>query len=200
MAVDADTPKLTPQQRWKNANREHVRQRDRGYRDKTKVRRNELERKRYALNPQKFISKTKKYYWEHAEEMKRRSNTYYHHAYLNEEVRKKAQERTKQWASDNPERAARNAKVSKHKRRALELKAEGSFTAMDVADIMKAQRGKCAYCRKSLKNGYHVDHIVALINGGANHRRNLQLLCPPCNMSKHTSDPLDHARTLGMLL
>ena len=32
--------------------------------------------------------------------------------------------------------------------------------------------------------GYHVDHIRALADGGANDRTNLQLLCPTCNIKK----------------
>ena len=67
---------------------------------------------------------------------------------------------------------------------------------------MKMQGGKCAHlwCRKNLKDGYHVDHRIALARGGSNDKKNLQLLCPPCNIKKHAKDPIDFAQQNGMLL
>lgn len=85
-------------------------------------------------------------------------------------------------------------------RRASVEAADGRYTARDVEWIFKAQRGKCAACRRSLKRGYHVDHIVALKNGGSNWPRNLQLLCPPCNVRKHAKDPIEFMQSLGKLL
>ena len=46
----------------------------------------------------------------------------------------------------------------------------------------------------------HVDHIIPLSKQGRNDRRNLQLLCVSCNLKKHARDPIDHAKSLGMLL
>ena len=66
---------------------------------------------------------------------------------------------------------------------------------------MRLQKNKCAYCRVSLKSRvYHIDHITALSRGGTNLRSNLQLLCQPCNQSKHAKDPIVFAQQLGMLL
>lgn len=76
----------------------------------------------------------------------------------------------------------------------------GRHTAKDISEIMEAQHGKCAYCRKIVGKKYHVDHIRSVAKGGTNDRRNLQILCPSCNLHKRTSDPIDFARTLGMLL
>jgi 5-methylcytosine-specific restriction endonuclease McrA len=53
-------------------------------------------------------------------------------------------------------------------RRALKAKSNGVHTEDDIAARFKAQRGRCAYCRKSLNRGYHVDHIIALSKGGSN--------------------------------
>jgi 5-methylcytosine-specific restriction endonuclease McrA len=87
----------------------------------------------------------------------------------------------------------------KSKRRAMELQAEGFYTSEDVARIYKLQHGKCAYCRVSLANGYHDDHITALVNGGTNWPSNIQLLCQPCNNKKHVKDPIEFAQGLGLL-
>lgn len=99
-------------------------------------------------------------------------------------------------------KAANRDQNSAHQRNRDAKKREsgGQHTAQDIAEILKAQRGRCAYCREGLKNKYHVDHIIALSKGGSNGRRNLQLLCQPCNQRKHARDPIEFARSLGRLL
>jgi 5-methylcytosine-specific restriction endonuclease McrA len=112
------------------------------------------------------------------------------------EQRQEATIRMAQWKRDNPERSR-----SLHRNRKAKLRsAEGSHTGDDIKRLFIAQKGKCAYCAVSLKNGYHVDHIVAIANGGSNDPRNLQLACAPCNMSKGASHPIDFARRKGRLL
>ena len=78
----------------------------------------------------------------------------------------------------------------------------GTHTAADIAQILSLQKHKCACCRGGLRRKrWHVDHIVPIARGGSNDRRNLQLLCQPCNHSKHSRDPLEFMRsTMGMLL
>ncbi len=87
----------------------------------------------------------------------------------------------------------RNYKVRKRN-------APGSHTGDDIVALLKAQSGKCAYCRVKLGRKYHVDHILALSKGGSNDRVNLQILCAPCNQSKSAKDPIVFAQSLGMLL
>ena len=100
-----------------------------------------------------------------------------------------------QWRKENPlaVRAYANA------RRARKALNGGSHTAQDIADIMKLQKGRCAYCRDVLVK-YHVDHIEPLVRGGSNGRSNLQMLCVPCNGSKSARDPIEFAQSKGMLL
>jgi 5-methylcytosine-specific restriction endonuclease McrA len=118
-----------------------------------------------------------------------------------EEYRQRAQERTRQWALDHPERAKHNARVSGHRRRAIEKLAPGSFTTDDIASILRMQGRKCAYCRRKLGLDYHIDHIIALSRpGGSNHRSNIQITCAKCNLAKGARDPIDYARALGRLL
>jgi 5-methylcytosine-specific restriction endonuclease McrA len=66
--------------------------------------------------------------------------------------------------------------------------------------LTKAQRGRCAICRCRLGDEVHIDHIMPKALGGSNRRSNLQLTCAPCNLAKGPRHPLDHARSLGLLL
>lgn len=85
-------------------------------------------------------------------------------------------------------------------RRARKRGAIGNHTAEDINRIRDVQRDRCAYCRTGLSGGGSVDHIIALSKGGSNWPNNLQLLCTPCNSSKHNRDPIDFARSRGRLL
>jgi len=85
-------------------------------------------------------------------------------------------------------------------RRARKKGNGGEHCAEDILCIIKSQRSRCAYCKAKLDYGYHVDHIIPLIRGGSNARRNLQVLCAPCNLRKNRKDPIDYARSQGMLL
>jgi 5-methylcytosine-specific restriction endonuclease McrA len=109
----------------------------------------------------------------------------------------KATAASERWRKLNPDK--RQAGLAK--RRARKAGAGGSYSAADVAEILKMQRSKCGYCRCLLKGrDYHVDHITALSKGGTNYRSNIQILCKSCNISKGARDPLDFARQRGGLL
>lgn len=118
---------------------------------------------------------------------------------------------SKAWAKANPYkdraskakwRDAHRGKVSTYAahRRARERAAEGSFTGEEADDIRRMQRDKCAVCRCPLKGRGHLDHIVSLVNGGSNNRRNLQWLCQPCNQQKRARDPIEFMQARGLLL
>lgn len=87
-------------------------------------------------------------------------------------------------------------------RRARKRNAAGTHNAADILWLMEKQGSKCVHewCRLSLKKSYDVDHIMPLAKGGGNDRRNLQLVCHPCNLRKHAKHPMDFARLNGMLL
>lgn len=87
------------------------------------------------------------------------------------------------------------------KRRAAKRGAPGKYTPEDIANIVKAQRNKCAYCRCSLARAKrHIDHIVPLSRGGTNWPSNIQLTCDKCNLSKNSKHPVDFARERGLLV
>lgn len=100
------------------------------------------------------------------------------------------------YAAANPE-ARRTYEAN---RRARKRNAEGSHTAADVNTLFTLQKGKCACCKTSIKDGCHVDHIMPLVKCGSNDKYNLQLLCPTCNMSKNAKDPIEFMQSRGFLL
>jgi 5-methylcytosine-specific restriction endonuclease McrA len=54
-------------------------------------------------------------------------------------------------------------------------------------EIWERDGGKCRNCNKPLAfepKCFHIDHIVPLSLGGPDIPANLQLMCPPCNISK----------------
>lgn len=85
-------------------------------------------------------------------------------------------------------------------RRAAKRAAGGRFTISDIDEIANAQRFRCAVCRVDIRKRYHIDHIKPLARQGTNNRRNLQLLCQPCNSHKHARDPIEFMQSRGFLL
>jgi 5-methylcytosine-specific restriction endonuclease McrA len=58
----------------------------------------------------------------------------------------------------------------------------GRLRAKDIQKLFTLYGQNCLKCGKAGK--LTVDHIVPLSLGGANHLRNLQILCPGCNSRK----------------
>jgi 5-methylcytosine-specific restriction endonuclease McrA len=109
----------------------------------------------------------------------------------------KARETVREWARRNPDKRV----AKEHRRRARKAGAGGSYTVEDLREIHASQRGRCAYCSTRVSpRSWHVDHIVALSRGGDNSRRNIQILCEPCNLSKGSRDALDFVRSRGGLI
>ena len=105
-------------------------------------------------------------------------------------------------ASNKRHRAAHPELVreSERNKRARRRGAEGSHTAKEIKALLALQRFRCANCKVSIKSVWHADHITPLAKGGSNWIRNIQLLCPLCNLRKHAKDPIDWAHENGRLL
>jgi 5-methylcytosine-specific restriction endonuclease McrA len=73
------------------------------------------------------------------------------------------------------------AKSSKH--RALRLAAEGAFSALEWNNLVRACRGRCAYCGEAAV--LEPDHRLALSRGGSNRIENILPACHRCNARKH---------------
>ena len=91
-------------------------------------------------------------------------------------------------------------KQGKARRRARRLSAGGFHSVKDIRNLKVIQKGKCAVCRTSIVEKYHLDHIMPLALGGDNSKENLQLLCPTCNLQKGAKHPIDFMKSKGFLL
>lgn len=99
-----------------------------------------------------------------------------------------------QWAKNNPAKLSEYA----HKRSGIRIARLPSGT---IEKIGSAQRWRCACCAAPLKRTrYHKDHILPLALGGEHIPSNIQLLCPPCNLSKGAKNPIDFMQSKGKLL
>jgi len=104
--------------------------------------------------------------------------------------------RIKRWRDENPEQARSYGRNY----RARAAAAVGKHTGAEIKALFVRQNGKCAYCRKSIRSGYHADHIQPLLRGGTNWISNIQLTCGPCNIRKRAADPIEFARSEGLLI
>jgi 5-methylcytosine-specific restriction endonuclease McrA len=102
------------------------------------------------------------------------------------------------WNQANKEKRRVYARETAHKRRAYKADTRSDLTRDQIEEIIKIQKGKCALCLK--KTTLTLDHITPLSRGGENTRRNIQMLCKPCNLSKGAKLPEVFSRTRGMLL
>lgn len=89
-------------------------------------------------------------------------------------------------------------RYSSHKRRSRI--SGGVLRVGDIKNIGRLQKWKCACCKVNIKDAYHIDHVIPISKGGANHVGNIQLLCPNCNLSKGAKDPIEFMQSRGFLL
>lgn len=74
--------------------------------------------------------------------------------------------------------------AKKARRRALEAKAEGSFTAAEFRALCGKYGHRCLCCGE--QKPLTADHVVPLYKGGTNWIDNIQPLCLSCNQKKRT--------------
>ena len=107
--------------------------------------------------------------------------------------------RTYKWALKHPEEAkvshrSRSAKwiknnsdkvvVMHQKRRALRTQAGGSYTFEQWISLCAYYGNVCICCNR--EEVLTPDHIVPISLGGTSYISNIQPLCLPCNLKKHT--------------
>ena len=69
-----------------------------------------------------------------------------------------------------------------------------------IKKIGDYQRWLCVICRCDVSKSYHVDHIMPLAKGGKHEPKNIQILCPSCNVRKSAKDPIEYMQERGFLL
>lgn len=148
----------------------------------------------YEENKERSLARQKEHYLATREQQLSRRQAYY--------IKNKDHLLAKcmEWRERNWQRVLERHSVYCRNRRAAKRASSGAHTRDDIAAILRAQKHRCGYCRTSLSAGYHVDHIMPLALGGANDRRNLQALCPTCNLRKNSKDPIVFAQENGRLL
>lgn len=195
---------------YRKLNIEQCRARDRAWSAAHPERMKEKNKRRYENNREREKARTREWYRENKDYALRAAKEY--RAKNIETLKPKERARAASYRARFPEKAkqfidnwwAKNPgrkNAYGRNRHARKRGNGGSHSSADIVDIFRLQRGKCALCRIDLvKSTQHVDHIISLKAGGSNARQNLQLLCEPCNLLKGARDPIDHSRSLGMLL
>lgn len=167
------------------ANYDHVIERERQYvkenADYIRARRRE-----YTENNREKVNAQKRTYWARRSDAARENTTRYVDA-----NRERIRQNARRLRAENP--VPHRAHVA---RRKLKLKESGTFTTADIEAIRVAQGNRCYLCKKSLSDGYHIDHFIPLAKGGTNDPGNLRLACPHCNLSKGAK----HPHELGILI
>ena len=105
--------------------------------------------------------------------------------------------RARELAYQKTPKGAMVAKNTTHRRRAA--KRQGSVTTDQLLALSAKANGCCYYCRGKFKK-LTIDHIVPLSKGGRHDLDNLVMACGPCNLKKTDRDPIEFARSIGVLL
>lgn len=108
-------------------------------------------------------------------------------------------ERKRRHRTMNLERYRELARAGQNRRRALELRAEGTCDSKDIALMYEQQHGLCCYCETQLHQSYHIEHIVPLSRGGSNSPENIALACASCNSRKASRTLMEFLPRLGYL-
>lgn len=153
-----------------------------------------------ARNKDRVKAYNKNYYSENIEYQLARAKEY------RQENRESINKKKKDWHLENKKHACqyRNDRAEVYAAHARNRRARikgngGEHTGAEIEELLLKQGCRCAICKISL-DSYHVDHIYPIAKGGRNDISNLQILCPPCNLSKNDSDPIEYAQRNGFLI
>lgn len=151
----------------------------------------EVGKLRYENNKEAYLARNKEYYKKNKKQISVATKKY------REENKAKLTEGQKRWYEKNYDKVRIN---TRNREERIKL-AGGTHVLADIKNIFTMQRGFCAACYEKIKGKkYHVDHIKPIALGGDNWPSNLQILCPPCNMSKGAKPTEEFYAERGFLL
>ena len=145
------------------------------YREKHKVQVLEYQKRYYIKHKEECLKRTRAYYWKHRPQKLKDRKKYI------EEHKEAMHTYNKEWHKNNRSKTSAN----RNRRRARQLKAEGTFTAEEWETLLQKCGYKCLCCGRTNRK-LCADHIVPLIKGGTNWIENIQPLCRNCNSEKST--------------
>jgi 5-methylcytosine-specific restriction endonuclease McrA len=175
---------------WRKANKDKLHAKTMAWRDANRERWDEAARAWQKANRELVAAKRAEWYHANVDRRRVTNKTW------REENLERIKEVKKVWLAANKLRT----RVYTENRRARKLANGGSHTPEQIEELYAKQRRRCTACGKSIRNHYEIDHIIPITRGGSNDISNIQLLCLPCNRSKHNKLPEQWAREQGRLL
>lgn len=142
----------------------------------------------------KNIARAKSWYWKNKDSVCEKSKE----MYMANKDRIIA--RVRAYEAANPEKTRLHWRVKSSRRRARLQTVGGYYTKSDIERIFVLQKEKCANCGCSIKDMYHIDHRIPVAKGGDNNPKNIDLLCPSCNLRKAAKLPHEFAKENGRLI
>lgn len=178
---------------WKKNNPLKVKSGAKIYREKESEKLYLLQKAWAEKNPEKVKERSKRFYQKHTERLIIKSREFY----KNNPEKAKAMRDAYRSRPEYKEINIRNLA----NRRSRIVGSTGRLSSGLLGRLMTTQRNKCACCKTDLSLvKVHLDHIMPLALGGNNNDNNMQLLCRPCNQSKHAKHPVKFMQQMGYLL
>jgi 5-methylcytosine-specific restriction endonuclease McrA len=169
-------------------NKEHISERHKEYYQQNIEKTKERSNRWRAANPERKLENDHRHYRENAEQRRAYSRQYnQEHPEKMKAYRELTKEqrriRFREWCRATPNLT----KARLHRRRALELNAEGTFTADEWAALKHVYGYHCLACGRREPNiKLTPDHVIPLTKKGRNDIGNIQPLCKSCNSRKQT--------------
>lgn len=190
--------------KWRAANPDKARERDRERYARTQEKQIERSRKYSEANSDRIKERRRQRYAENSEQAKERFRVWYagnketesensrkwreaHPDYQqrwHEANREAVAERNRKWRQDNPEKAREKCQRRRARKKGCVV------SDADIHAVVEQAGGRCSLCNAFVPEELrHIDHIIPLSKGGPHSQENLQLLCYWCNSSKGAKLP-----------
>lgn len=177
------------ERRWRATHIEEARAKGRAYRERNRALVRERERARWPQRRDAKLKANKEWRQAHPErvrELRRRwarnnrdkvnAGTRRRRA-KHPEIQREAQ---RQWRARHPLKW-----LEVRDRRLAKRRGASYVEPVDRREVYRRSGGRCAYCSERISpRGWHLDHVVPLLHGGAHSMGNVVASCRQCNQSK----------------